>query len=258
MGEGGSRRLTDEVSPFVYCKTTPISLCSHPDTHPNFNREVRRSPTWHSSKSESALERFEPVAVDKLRLDGSLAMFAPEGDGFLKRAWREDAGRIHKAGTTLCDFCRAFGHSKVREKKKLLYDSIGSSRRRPLQTKTQVQSIEKNKNIHSIPSAHLLHPRPLTLSRRRRPRLLRKSVNSRTFSGRADNACTNLLGYFVRYVRTRGMAEVTESKKTANILSARTARTRHAWLARLTRARRGGSEGGRRKSSLLTFGTFRQ
>ena len=32
-----------------------------------------------------------------------------------------------------------------------------------------------------------------------------------------------------------------------------TARTRHARLARLTRARRGGSEGGRRESSLLTF-----
>ena len=41
-----------------------ISLCSHPDTHPNFDREVRHSPTWHSSKSESALERFEPVAVN--------------------------------------------------------------------------------------------------------------------------------------------------------------------------------------------------
>ena len=85
-----------------------ISLCSHPDAHPNFNREVCHSLTWHSSKSESALERFEPVAADKLRLDGSLAMFAPEGDGCLNRAWREDAGRIHKAGTTLCDFCRAF------------------------------------------------------------------------------------------------------------------------------------------------------
>ena len=31
------------------------------------------------------------------------------------------------------------------------------------------------------------------------------------------------------------------------------ARTRHAWLARLTRARRGGSQRGRRESSLLTF-----
>ena len=89
-------------------KISPISLCSHQDTHPNLNREVRHSLTWHSSKSESALERFEPVAVDKLRLDGSLAMFAPEGDDCLNRAKREDAGRIHKAGTTLCDFCRAF------------------------------------------------------------------------------------------------------------------------------------------------------
>ena len=34
-------------------------------------------------------------------------------------------------------------------------------------------------------------------------------------SGRADNACTNLLGYFVWYVRTRGMVEIAESGKTA-------------------------------------------
>ena len=33
---------------------------------PNSNREVRHSLTWHSSESESALERFEPVAVAKL------------------------------------------------------------------------------------------------------------------------------------------------------------------------------------------------
>ena len=32
-------------------------------------------------------------------------------------------------------------------------------------------------------------------------------------SRRADNACTNLLGSFVRYVRTRGIAEVAESAK---------------------------------------------
>ena len=44
-------------------KITFISLCSHPDMHPNLNREVCHSPTWHSSDSESALERFEPVAV---------------------------------------------------------------------------------------------------------------------------------------------------------------------------------------------------
>ena len=75
-----------------------------PVLHQNFNREVRRSLTWHSSKSESARGCFEPVAMAMLRLDGSLAMFAPEGDGCLNRARREDAGRIHKAGTTLCDF----------------------------------------------------------------------------------------------------------------------------------------------------------
>ena len=44
----------------------PISLCSHPYFRQNLNREVRHSPTWHSSESESALERFEPVAVTML------------------------------------------------------------------------------------------------------------------------------------------------------------------------------------------------
>ena len=43
-----------------------ILLCSHPDAHLNLNREVCRSLTWHSSKSESALERFEPVAAAML------------------------------------------------------------------------------------------------------------------------------------------------------------------------------------------------
>ena len=57
-------------------KISPISLCSHPDPHPNSNREVRHSPTWHSSESESALERFEPVAVAKLWLDGRGTLFA--------------------------------------------------------------------------------------------------------------------------------------------------------------------------------------
>ena len=57
-------------------KISPISLCSHPDTHPNFNREVRHSPTWHSSKSESALERFEPVAAAMLWSDGRGNVFA--------------------------------------------------------------------------------------------------------------------------------------------------------------------------------------
>ena len=58
-------------------KINPISLCSHPDTHPNFNREVRHSLTWHSSESESALERFEPVAVVQQLPDGRGSVFAP-------------------------------------------------------------------------------------------------------------------------------------------------------------------------------------
>ena len=58
-------------------KISPISLCSHQDTHPNLNREVRHSLTWHSSKSESALERFEPVAVVQQLPDGRGTLFAP-------------------------------------------------------------------------------------------------------------------------------------------------------------------------------------
>ena len=90
-----------------------------------------------------------------------------------------------------------------------------------------------------VPSAHNLYPRPPTL-----------------LCGRADNACTNLLGFFVCYVRTRGMAEIVEIAKPPTFALPFAARTCHARLARLTRARRGGSEGGRRESSLLTFGTF--
>ena len=51
-----------------------------------------------------------------------------------------------------------------------------------------------------VPSAHKLYPRPPTL-----------------LCGRADNACTNLLGSFVRYVRSRGIAEISESGKTADL-----------------------------------------
>ena len=54
-----------------------ISLCSHPVPHPSLNREARHSLTWHSSKSESALERFEPVAVVQQLPDGRGTLFAP-------------------------------------------------------------------------------------------------------------------------------------------------------------------------------------
>ena len=58
-------------------KINPISPCSHTDAQPNLNREVRRSLTWHSSESESALERFEPVAAAMLWSDGQGTLFAP-------------------------------------------------------------------------------------------------------------------------------------------------------------------------------------
>ena len=41
------------------------------------SREVHRSLTWHSSESESALKRFEPVAMVKQLPDGRGTLFAP-------------------------------------------------------------------------------------------------------------------------------------------------------------------------------------
>ena len=58
-------------------KINLISLCSHPNFCQKLNREVRRSLTWHSSESESALERFEPVAVVQQLPDGRGSVFAP-------------------------------------------------------------------------------------------------------------------------------------------------------------------------------------
>ena len=78
------RRRRDRVSGREYSKCAdetikinPISLCSHTDAHPNLNREVRHNLTWHSSESESALERFEPVAVVQQLPDGRGSVFAP-------------------------------------------------------------------------------------------------------------------------------------------------------------------------------------
>ena len=54
-----------------------ILLCSHTDAHPNFNREVCHSLTWHSSESEPALERFKPVAMVQQLPDCRGSVFAP-------------------------------------------------------------------------------------------------------------------------------------------------------------------------------------
>ena len=55
-----------------------------------------------------------------LQLDGSLAMFAPEGDDCLQRAKREDAGRFSNEGKSSLLTFGTFGHAKVREKKSIL------------------------------------------------------------------------------------------------------------------------------------------
>ena len=59
----------------------------------------------------------------------------------------------------------------------------------------------KSKKYDLIPSAHKLDSRPPTL-----------------LCGRAGNACTNLLGSFVRYVRTRGVVKTAESGETIDLL----------------------------------------
>ena len=81
-----------------------------------------------------------------------------------------------------------------------------------------------------LSSAHGLHPRcPVSATP---THMLRICVNPRhTFiCGRADNACTNLLGFLVRYVRTRGIVEDVESAKIHTFVLLFAARTRHALL----------------------------
>ena len=69
------RRHRRPVSTYI-AETNLILLCSHSDPHPKLNREVCHSLTWHSSESESALERFEPVAAAMLWSDGQGTLFA--------------------------------------------------------------------------------------------------------------------------------------------------------------------------------------
>ena len=94
-------------------KISPISLCSHQDTHPNLNREVRHSLTWHSSESESALERFEPVAV-------AVAMLWSDGRGILFAPVAARRQKVFKRGkhSSFCPF-RSFRTSEKNTKRKV-------------------------------------------------------------------------------------------------------------------------------------------
>ena len=68
---------TDEVL-HVYCaKQILFRYVRTQSRTQTSTREVRHSPTWHSSESESALERFKPVAVVQQLPDGRGSVFAP-------------------------------------------------------------------------------------------------------------------------------------------------------------------------------------
>ena len=88
------------------CTLHPVSARTSQFPHPNLNREIRHSLTWHSSESESALERFEPVAVAKLWRDGRGILFA------LVAARRQ--GEIYKRWNASYMTFGTFGHTKVR------------------------------------------------------------------------------------------------------------------------------------------------
>ncbi len=78
----GHSKVREKKSIFVFFygsskAPTPVSATPTHTLRVCVNsREVRRSPTWHSSESESALERFEPVAVVMLQSDGRGTLFA--------------------------------------------------------------------------------------------------------------------------------------------------------------------------------------
>ena len=168
-------------------KINPISLCSHTDAHPNLNREVRHSPVWHSSESESALERFEPVAVIQQLPDGQGTVFAPEGDGCLQRAKREDAGRFSKEGKSLDDFWY-FWSFKSTIKKKVTFgilrlgDAVQRRLRHPEPSSWSHKSTTRksirnkkllNKKIHATKYSN--HPHPQVKKLRLTPQLVSHS-----------------------------------------------------------------------------------
>ena len=120
-GRGSNMRADGTI------KISPISLCSHPDTHPNLNREVRHSLTWHSSKSESALERFEPVAMVQQLPDGRGILFAPVAarrQGEIYKRWNASymtfaalfvSEKREKRKVTLCFYTAAASHRPTRK-----------------------------------------------------------------------------------------------------------------------------------------------
>ena len=93
------------------------------------------------------------------------------------------------------------------------------------------------KFILIVPSAHRPDSRcPVSATP---THMLRICVNPRHtfFSGRANNACTNLLGFFVRYVRTRGSMKLRGARNYQFLLYSVTHTLATHYFLRLTRAR---------------------
>ncbi len=92
-----------------------------------------------------------------------LSLAARTRHAWLARLTRARGRRyIRGRKALLNDFCRAFGHSKAREKKKLLYVSSRANNVRPPSRRRRPSLLRKSVNPPSW---------------RRRPSLLRKSVN---------------------------------------------------------------------------------
>ena len=108
-----------------------------------------------------------------------LSLAARTRHAWLARLTRARGRRyIRGRKALLNDFCRAFGHSKAREKKKLLYVSSRANNVRPPSRRRRPSLLRKSVNPPSWrrrPS--LLRKSVNPPSWRRRPSLLRKSVN---------------------------------------------------------------------------------
>ena len=70
LGDANTGHRESSVYADGTIKINFILICSNKIRTITSTREVRHSLTWHSSKSESALKRFEPVAVTKLQQGG--------------------------------------------------------------------------------------------------------------------------------------------------------------------------------------------
>ena len=136
-GRGSNMRADGTI------KINPISLCSHPNFCQKLNREVRHSLTWHSSESESALERFEPVAAAMLWSDGQGTLFAPV------------AARRHKEFKRgiLSSFCpfRSFRTSEKNTNRKVSLCLFAGDQWSPLLSKARISPTDKIK-IKSLPA----------------------------------------------------------------------------------------------------------